>query len=68
MSRLRLYLRALSPLGSVSGRARSDTPATNMTHWEEHEEEEVNKVRREFKIKLLDTYNGHRAKLILWLI
>jgi hypothetical protein len=68
MSRSRLYLRAPSPLGSVLGRARSDTPATNTTRWEEHEEEEVDKVRREFKIKLLDTYNGYRAKLIPWLI
>jgi hypothetical protein len=65
MSGLRLYLRALSPSGSILGRARSDTPATNMTRREEHEEEEVDEVKKEFKIKLLDIYNGHRAKLIL---
>jgi hypothetical protein len=65
MSGSRLYLRALSPSGSVSGRVRLDTPATNITRREEYEEEEVNKVKREFKIKLLDTYNGHRVKLIL---
>ena len=68
ISGLRPYLRALSPLGSISGRARSDTPAMNMTRREEHEEEEVDEVKREFKIKLLDTYNGHRAKLTPWLM
>jgi hypothetical protein len=68
MSGLRPHLRAPSPSGSISGRARLDTPATNTTRREEYEEEEVNKVKREFKIKLLNTYNGHRAKLILWLI
>jgi hypothetical protein len=68
MSGLRPYPRALSPSGSISGRARSDTPAINTTRREEHEEEEVDKVKREFKIKLLDTYNGHRAKLTPWLI
>jgi hypothetical protein len=50
------------------GKARLDTPATNITRREEHEEEEVDKVKREFKIKLLDTYNSHRIKLIPWLI
>jgi hypothetical protein len=68
MSRLRPHLRALSPSGSILGKVRSDTPATNMTRREEYEEEEVDEVKREFKIKLLDTYNGHRAKLIPWLI
>jgi hypothetical protein len=68
MSGLRPYPRALSPSGSILGRVRSDTPATNMTCWEEYEEEEVNEVKREFKIKLLDIYNGYRAKLIPWLI
>jgi len=68
MSRLRLYLRALSPLGSISGRVRSDTPAINTTCQEEYKEEEIDKVKREFKIKLLDTYNSHKAKLIPWLI
>jgi hypothetical protein len=65
MSGLRLYLRALSPSGSISGRAGLNTPAINMTRREEYEEEEVDKGKREFKIKLLDIYNGHRAKLIL---
>jgi hypothetical protein len=68
MSGSRPHPRALSPLGSMSGRARSDTPATNTTRREEYEEEEVDKVKREFKIKLLDTYKGHRAKLIPWLM
>jgi hypothetical protein len=36
----------------------------NMTRREEYEEEEADEVKREFKIKLLDTYNGHRVKLI----
>jgi hypothetical protein len=49
----------------MSGRVRSDMPATNTTRREEYEEEEVDEVKREFKIKLLDTYDGHRAKLTL---
>jgi hypothetical protein len=68
MSGSRPYLRAPSPSGSMLGRARSDTPATNMTRREEYEEEEADEVKREFKIKLLDTYDGHRAKLIPWLM
>jgi hypothetical protein len=68
MSGLRPHLRAPSPSGSMLGRARSDTPATNTTRREEHEEEEADEVKREFKIKLPDTYNGHRAKLTPWLM
>jgi hypothetical protein len=68
MSGSRLYPRAPSPSGSILGRARSDMPAINTTRREEYEEEEVDEVKREFKIKLLDTYNSHRAKLIPWLI
>jgi hypothetical protein len=68
MSGLRLYPRAPSPSGSILGRVRLDTPATNITRREEYKDEEVDKVKREFKIKLLDTYNGHRVKLIPWLI
>jgi hypothetical protein len=68
MSRLRPHLRALSPSGSILGRARSDMPAINTTHKEEYEEEEADEVKREFKIKLPDTYNSHKAKLTLWLI
>jgi hypothetical protein len=64
MSGSRPHPRAPSPSGSISGRVRSDTPATNTTRREEHEEEEADEVKREFKIKLPDTYDGHRAKLI----
>ena len=59
MSGSRPHPRAPSPSGSMSGRVRSDTPATNMTRWEEPDDMEVEEVKREFKIKLLDTYDGH---------
>jgi hypothetical protein len=68
MSRSRPYPRAPSPSGSITGRARSDTPTINITRREELEEVEVKEVKREFKIKLPDTYNGNRAKLTPWLI
>jgi hypothetical protein len=63
MSGLRPYPRAPSPLGSIAGRARSDTLTTNVTRREEPEEVEVEEVKREFKIKLPDTYDGNRVKL-----
>ena len=65
MSRSRLYPRALSPSGSILGRARLDIPATSIAHREEPDNIEVKEVKREFKIKLPDTYSGDRAKLIL---
>jgi hypothetical protein len=68
MSRLRPYLRAPSPSGNILGRVRSDTPAINTTRYEELEDIEVKEVKREFKIKLPDTYDGHRVKLTPWLI
>jgi hypothetical protein len=50
-------------MGSIAGRARLDTLTTNTTRREEPEEAEVEEVKREFKIKLLDIYNSNRAKL-----
>jgi hypothetical protein len=63
ISRSRPHLRALSLIGSVIGRVRLDIPIINTTYREEPEELEVKEVKREFKIKLLDTYDSNRAKL-----
>ena len=64
MSGSRLYPRAPSPLRSIIGKARLDILIINTTRREELEETKVNKVKREFKIKLLDIYNSNRVKLI----
>ena len=52
----------------MAGRARSDIPTMNTTRREELDETKVEEVKREFKIKLPDTYDGNRAKLTPWLI
>jgi hypothetical protein len=64
MSRLRLYLRALSPTGSIAGKARLDISIINTTRYKELKEPEIKEVKREFKIKLLNTYNSNKVKLI----
>jgi hypothetical protein len=63
MSRSRPYPRAPSPSGNIISKARLDTPTMNTTRREEPEETEAEEVKREFKIKLPDTYNSNRAKL-----
>jgi hypothetical protein len=50
-------------MGSVISKARLDTLIINITYYKELKEVKVEKVKREFKIKLLDIYNSNKVKL-----
>jgi hypothetical protein len=51
-------------MGNIINKARLNTLIINITYYEELKEAEVKKVKKEFKIKLLDIYNNNKVKLI----